>query len=357
MERTETVTTTDLTGQRFIVTGGSGFFGDFFVALLLERGADVVNIDILPTERKHERLMHQAVDIRDRAALQAAFHAAGKIDAVFHFAALLAHGSVSEDAVMSVNAEGTRVVLDCCRVAGVGHLVFTSSNCLWGEPVGRPILEDEPPRPCEAYGRSKLAAEEILRSSRDVVCAIIRTPTIIQAGRLGLLAILFEFIDEGRKVWVVGNGSNRYQFIGARDLAEACLAVRHVETSDVFNVGSDRVPTLRATYEHVIRVAGSGARVAEFPKWLAVPAMKVAHWLRCSPLGPYHWRMIAESFEFDTRKLKALGWSPLLSNDEILVEAFEYYRVNKGDIQFRRRASAHRQAAPMGAIRLLKWLS
>jgi UDP-glucose 4-epimerase len=51
----------------------------------------------------------------------------------------------------------------------------------------------------------------------------LRCPTIIDSGRLGLLAILFEFIEDGKKVWVVGDGGNRYQFIYAQDLATACL--------------------------------------------------------------------------------------------------------------------------------------
>jgi UDP-glucose 4-epimerase len=241
----------------------------------------------------------------------------------------------------------------------VPRLVFTSTNCLWGGPVGHAIDESLMAQPCEAYGEAKLSAEKVLLADSRVICAIIRTPTIIQAGRLGLLAILFEFIDEGRKVWAVGGGRNRYQFIAARDLAEAALLARHIDKTDVFNVGSDAVPSLRETYEYVIRRAGTLARVATLPSWLALPAMHLTHALRISPLGPYHRRMIAEDFEFNTAKARrVLGWRPTLGNNDILAEAFEYYRSNKQDIQSRSGASAHRSATPMGAaIRLLKWLS
>jgi len=47
----------------------------------------------------------------------------------------------------------------------------------------------------------------------------IRCPTIVSAGRLGLLSIFFEFVKEGRRIYLVGDGSNRYQFIYAGDLA------------------------------------------------------------------------------------------------------------------------------------------
>ena len=94
----------------------------------------------------------------------------------------------------------------------------------------------------------------------------VRCPTIIDSGRLGLLAILFEFIEDGKKVWVVGDGGNRYQFIYAQDLATACLLCLRYERSNLFHIGSDDVPTMRAMYEAVIATAGSTSRVARLPQ-------------------------------------------------------------------------------------------
>ena len=73
-------------------------------------------------------------------------------------------------------------------------------------------------------------------------------------------------------MWVVGDGGNRYQFIYAEDLATACLQAMEYGKSDVFNIGSDDVVSLRAVYEAVIRAAGTGARVAELPE---APTTKV----------------------------------------------------------------------------------
>lgn len=350
---------TDLSDKSYLVTGGSGFFGDCFIAEVLERGATVINVDVVRSERKHPRLHNLQIDIRDADKLDAAFARHAPISSVFHFAALLAHGDITVADMYGVNVDGTRNLLASCKRHGVGNLVFTSTNCLWGEPMPHAIAEDEPARPCEDYGRAKLAAECVLKKEETIACAIIRTPTIIQAGRLGLLAILFEFIDEGRKLWVVGDGSNRYQFIAAHDLSAACLLASTLATTEVFNVGSDEVPPLGDTYQYVIKAAGSSSRLARIPKWLAIPAMKIAHLLHISPLGPYHWRMIAENFRFDTSKAKRmLGWRPTLGNDQILLEAYEYYRREKQEIHQRSEASAHRKATPMGmAIRLLKWLS
>jgi hypothetical protein len=90
----------------------------------------------------------------------------------------------------------------------------------------------------------------------------------------------------------------------------------------------------------------------------ALFAMRVAHTLRISPLGPYHYRMIASNFVFDTRRIKAaLGWSPTLTNRDMLLSAYRYYATNRSEIAARHGVSAHRRSADMGVIRVLKWIS
>jgi nucleoside-diphosphate-sugar epimerase len=238
-------------------------------------------------------------------------------------------------------------------------VLFTSSNCLWGQPFNRPVKEDDEPNPVELYGVSKWEGEKILAEYRDHFNGIsIRCPTIIDSGRLGLLAILFEFIDEGRRVWTVGNGGNRYQFIYAQDLADAAIrGIAHPQ-SDVFNIGSDDVKTLREVYAYVIEKANSQARIGALPRDLTIMAMKVAHRLKVSPLGPYHYKMIAEDFIFDTTKIKQhMSWRPTLTNEEMLWRAYDYYSRNRREIKSRGAVSAHKQPAKMGIIRLLKTLS
>ncbi len=68
--------------------------------------------------------------------------------------------------------------------------------------------------------------------------------------------------------------------------------------------------------------------------------------------------MIAESFVFDTDRIKQrLGWSPTLTNEEMLLKSYDFYSKNRAEIAARTNVSAHRKPASMGVIRLLKWLS
>lgn len=342
-----------------LVTGGSGFFGGLLKRDLLKRGWRVVNIDLVKDNDTDANLISIQGDIRNQQLLSTIFKE-HVFDVVFHCAAILAHAVKDKDFLWTSNVDGTRNIAEAAVSGCVKKLVFTSSNCLWGKNFHRPVREDDAPEPVEIYGQSKWEAEKSLHAYRDRLdVVIIRCPTIIEEGRLGLLAILFEFIDEGRKVWVVGGGKNRYQFVAAPDLIDACVRAVAFDGSETFNIGSDDVPTIREVYEHVIGKAGTGARVANLPRGLTLFAMQIAYALGMSPLGPYQYKMIAEDFVFDTNKIKQrLGWHPTLTNDDMLWRAYEYYHRHRNEIERRgNETSAHNQAAKMGVIRLLKWIS
>lgn len=341
-----------------LITGGAGFYGESLKAFLLERGIGCVSLDLEEDSFDHPLLTRVRGDIRDRELL-ARLAGTHRFDAVIHLAAVLAHAVKDEGLLWSVNVEGTRNIAEMAKEFRIPKVIFTSSNCLWGEDLGRPVREEELPRPVEIYGRSKWEAEKILLACADSFDAVIfRCPTIVGAGRLGLLAILFEFIDEGRRVWVVDGGRNRYQFIAADDLHDACLRALAYRGGGIFNIGSDAVPTLAETYRHVIDKAGTGARIASLPGWAVLPLMKLAYRLGLSPLGPYQYRMIAASFMFDTTKAKRLlGWRPVVTNGEMLWDAYRYYHDHAAEIRQRTGVSAHRKSAGQGIIRLLKWLS
>ena len=345
--------------KKILITGGSGFFGGILKCRLLSEGHTVHNIDLVLDPDTHASLGSTQGDIRDKALL-AKLYGAGGFDAVFHCAAQLAHDTIDSTMLWTSNVDGTRNIAEACREFGVPKLVNISTNCLWASNLGHEVVEGEPPNPVELYGKSKLAAEDLLKDYESDALHIvtIRCPTIIDSGRLGLLAILFEFIQDNRKVWVVGDGGNRYQFIYAQDLATACIQTLDYPHSDLFHIGSENVVSLGQVYQSVIDAAGTRARVARLPKAPTIAAMKLAHLLKVSPLGPYHYRMIAEDFIFSTKHIREkLGWKPTLTNEQMMIEAYTYYAAQRAEIHARKDVSAHSKAAPMGIIRLLKWIS
>jgi UDP-glucose 4-epimerase len=343
--------------KKILITGGSGFFGGLLKRRLLAEGHAVHNIDLVLDPDQHPSLSSTQGDIRENGIVRTIFQH-GNFDSVIHCAAQLAHDTIDSTMLWTSNVDGTRKIAEACREFRVPKLINISTNCLWASNLGHEVAEDEPPAPIELYGKSKLAAEDLLKDYTDLIVITIRCPTIIDSGRLGLLAILFEFIQDGRKVWVVGSGSNRYQFIYAQDLATACIQSLDYAESNLFHIGSENVCSLAEVYQSVIDGAGTSARVAKLPKVPSIAAMKLAHKLGVSPLGPYHYRMIAEDFIFSTTRIrKELGWTPTLTNEQMMVEAYNYYARERAAIHARKDVSAHSKAAPMGIIRLLKWIS
>ena len=212
-----------------LITGGSGFFGEILKNRLLDDGVHCVNIDLEQDQISHPNLISVRGDIRNTDTLEKIF-SRHKFDAIFHCAAILAHAVKDKNFLWTSNVDGTKNIAEFAEKYNVPRVIFTSSNCLWAKNFNRPVREDDRPEPVEIYGKSKWEGEKILLQYTDKFdVVIIRCPTIIESGRLGLLAILFEFIDEGRRVWLVGRGDNKYQFIYAQDLVDACIKAARLQ--------------------------------------------------------------------------------------------------------------------------------
>lgn len=345
-----------------LVTGGSGFFGQILLTYLLEAGHRCVSVDLLRSVVQHPRVTSVVADVRDLALMKQVVRT-HEVDAAVHCAALLAHVRTAAAQMDSVNVDGTRAVAEALAERPGAPFVFISTNCLWARGFDDPVDEYAVPKPIEPYGRSKRKAETMLQEefASKLRVVIMRTPTIVDAGRVGLLAILFEFVREGRRLWCVGSGQNRYQFLYAWDLAVACGRAIECDVHGIFHVGSDAVDTLAGVYRSLVAHAGTKSRVTPVPRWLVLPALAVLNALRLSPLGPYQYRMISESFVFDTRRAKReLGWVPTLTNAEILCRAYDAYLRERGSLLRDDEGSTrspHRRPVAFGVLRLVKWLS
>lgn len=347
--------------MRFVVTGGMGFFGSILCEHLLGRGHEVLSLDLLADTHSSKRYRNVQLDLQNFDALKSALTEFGKvekIDAIFHVAALLAHVTADPNVLWAANVDGTKNVMECARQLSIPKVVFTSTNCVFSTGFKEPVNEQTPTQPIEIYGKSKLAAEEVILSYTDISSVIIRCPTIIAAGRLGLLTILFDFVREGRRLYVVGDGSNRYSFISADDLADACLLAAQSERSGLYNIGSDNVPSMRQLYSSLMEYAGKKPRIISIPEAPTVMALKILNRLGLSPLGPYHYRMLAANFVFDTSKIKSeIEWRPTKTNTEILCSAYQYYIDNLDSINNATNVSAHHSKAKAGILNLLRMIS
>src|SRR5206468_1516642 len=144
--------------------------------------------------------------------------------------------------------------------AKVRKVINVSSSAVFGAPKSNPVTEETPPTPGEAYGRAKLEGENLCRrfAREGLDVTIIRPRTIMGHGRLGIFQILFEWIRQGSNVPVLGGGQNRYQFVHADDLAEACILAAARPGPAIYNCGTDRFGTMREALEHLCAHARTG---------------------------------------------------------------------------------------------------
>ncbi|HYE23594.1 MAG TPA: UDP-glucose 4-epimerase GalE [Clostridia bacterium] len=150
-----------------LVTGGAGYIGGVVAAELLRAGHKVVVYDNL-SHGFRNAVPGQAElvvgDVADFDRLTSVF-AAHRIEAVMHFAALIEAGESMKvpERYFRNNTASTLTLLEAMLHAGVGKLVFSSTAALYGEPEHIPIREDDPLRPTNAYGESKLLVERMLQ--------------------------------------------------------------------------------------------------------------------------------------------------------------------------------------------------
>jgi nucleoside-diphosphate-sugar epimerase len=335
-----------------LVTGGSGYFGSVLSELALARGDSVRIFDLNASTLAGAEFVQG--DVRDAAATRAACDG---IDVVFHNVAQVPLAK-DRDLFDEVNVGGTANVLVAARDARVSKVVHTSSSAVFGIPDHNPVTEASPCRPLEAYGRAKLRAEllchDAVAAGQDVT--IVRPRTVLGHGRLGVFALLFEFVADGAPVFVLGRGDNRYQLVHANDLADACLRAGDRAGASVYNIGALEFGTMRATLQALVDHAQTGSRVRSLPVAPARFAMHALATLGLAPFAPYHWLLYSESLFFDVTKARSeLGWEAQHSNASMVIESYEWFRAHRKVADDGAR-SHHQSPVRLGLLRALKSL-
>ncbi len=153
--------------KTILVAGGAGYIGSHMVALLVEKGYDVVVVDNLRTghwQAVKGGAKLRVGDVRDAAFLDQVF-TEFPIDGVINFAAFSLVGeSVGNPLKYYDNNVGGAVsMLTAMKNHGVSKIVFSSTAATYGEPEKQPIEETDRTDPTNPYGASKLAIEGLLK--------------------------------------------------------------------------------------------------------------------------------------------------------------------------------------------------
>lgn len=155
--------------KTILVAGGAGYIGSHMVALLVEKGYEVVVVDNLCTGHWQAVKGGAALrvgDVKDAAFLDRVF-SEFPIDGVINFAAfsLVGESVTNPLKYYDNNVGGAVSMLTAMKNHGVSKIVFSSTAATYGEPEKQPIEETDRTEPTNPYGASKLAIEGLLKWS------------------------------------------------------------------------------------------------------------------------------------------------------------------------------------------------
>jgi len=323
-----------MTSQRYLITGGAGFLGINLCRHLLERGRYVRTLDIAPFAYP-ERARIDVVDgdVRDAGAVA---RAVAGMDVVVHAAAALPLAPAEE--IRSTGIDGTRCVLEEAWRARVPRFIFTSSTAVYGIPDHHPLFETDSVQGVGPYGEAKIAAEALCEEFRGkgLCTSILRPKTFVGPERLGVFELLYDWAYTGHNFPLLGDGSNRYQFLDVEDLCQAielCATGPLERVGDAFNVGARDFGTMRETVQAVLDHAGHGRHVVSLPAAPAIAMLRLLGALHLSPL--YRWiydTAAKDSFVSIERIERQLGFRPRYSSVDALLRNYDWYVAHRDEL-------------------------
>ncbi|MCX8477988.1 MAG: NAD-dependent epimerase/dehydratase family protein [Sphingomonas sp.] len=308
--------------MKVAITGATGFVGRHVMTRVVAEGYDPV-----PIVRSPAGLANEIV-VGDLGSSRIAPEALRNAQCLIHLAArthVMDEADPSADAYHRANVLGTRAVLDAAIEAGVRRIVFMSSIKAIGDDTrpGEQLSAESTPRPTDAYGRSKLEAENELRqrcSAAGIEWVIIRPPLVYGAGAKGNFERLIALIARHIPL-PLASVRNRRSMIYVANLASA--TVRACDAPGAAN----RVLVIADTtlsMPDLLRIVGTAlerpARLFPFPPAL----LRIAG--RLSGKSAIVERL-TNSLEVNSEdSFHALDWRPPITPGKALRETVASYR-------------------------------
>ncbi|XP_025088526.1 sterol-4-alpha-carboxylate 3-dehydrogenase, decarboxylating-like isoform X3 [Pomacea canaliculata] len=229
----------------YLVIGGCGFLGQHLCERLLERGYSVRVFDIRKTF-ENEKITFIIGDLCKKEDLMAAIQG---VSCVFHCASP-SPLSNNRELFHKVNVEGTKLLIQLCKWAGVQRLVLTSSASVVYE--GKDIKgghEDLPyaAQPIDAYTETKIMQEQIVlaANTKDFYTCAVRPHGIFGPRDPHLLPTAVDLARRGKFKFIIGDGKNLVDFtyidnvVHGHILASENLGGGSVVCGKAYNITND----------------------------------------------------------------------------------------------------------------------
>jgi nucleoside-diphosphate-sugar epimerase len=259
------------------ITGATGFLGYHLAHKFRQRGWAVRAVVRPGTVKPLPDGVAVVQAPLARAWLEPAFAGA---DLVVHAAAAIR--APTELAFTATNVDGTRAVVEAANAAGARLLHISSLAAIGPAPAAAPAHEDDPPHPINGYGRSKLAAEEVVRAAARTPWTIVRPSAVYGPRDRGFLP-LFRMAHRGWFLYAAPP-STAFTFVYIEDLVDALLraAADDRAIGQTFFVGHPEAVTTETLLRTMAEAEGKPYR----PRFVAPIVLDAA-----ATVGELAWRL------------------------------------------------------------------
>ena len=270
--------------MRVLITGGAGFLGSHLAEAFLERGDQVVSLDI----GSQAKVAHLLAHPRFRLVVDSVMNPdildglAAQTDLIYHLAAVVGveHYVADPYQVLNVNINGTQNVLRAAFKHG-RRVVFASTSEVYGRNPAVPWREDADrvlgPSTIDrwCYATSKAAGEHFCLAYRrlGLPVTILRYFNVYgpRLDRLDVGRVITIFMGQllrGEPLTVIGDGSQTRCFTYVTDAVRATVAAGLLASAagEVINVGTDRETSIRQLAELMIQMGGGTSTVRLVPQ-------------------------------------------------------------------------------------------
>ena len=316
-----------------VIAGGAGFVGCNLLPLLAKEDRHLVVMDNLCRGREEYldsvraaapgRIHFIHVDLSKCDMTIKSFESVvelGKIDEVWHLAANSDIPAGVSDANIDLRDTfmTTFSILEAINAFNIPTLHFASSSAIYGDLNDLRLHEEIGPLfPISNYGAMKLSSEAMISAAVESYlnrANVFRFPNVV--GAPATHGVLLDFIKKlkvnGKRLDVLGDGTQQKAYLHVSDLVDAMLHIRRVNQSDkifAINIGPiDDGVSVRFIANSVVE------RISPFAN---------IQWGQ----GNKGWVGDVPKFKYSTAKLQALGWKPKLGSEAAVLRAIdEIYR-------------------------------
>lgn len=303
--------------RNVLVTGGAGFIGSHLCDALVNNGKRVICVDNLIRGRKkniehlknNDQFIFITADAGDKMQMQEIMRDYN-IQYVYHLAANsdIQASAIDPQTEYEYTMKTTWSVLYAMRECGIKKMFFASTSAVYGQKCGEFLREDAELKPISYYGAAKMASEAYICAfshMNDIDALIFRFPNVI--GSRLTHGVIYDFINrlksDPSKLNVLGDGTQSKPYMHVSDLIKGIMLLSEkIKGVEIYNIGVKTESNVRRIAEIVCNEMG----LSDIPVYFGE--------------GNIGWKGDVPNFQYNLDKIFSVGWSPMMSSDEAVIQ-------------------------------------